>query len=217
MWRLEDATGVLTAYEDPRPLMDSALARLNGRRLLSVDISPASADTVFTFDDGVLVRLVSVYMDPEGDQEHWMLFAPAHQVLVIGPSTHWAYERSDKHGDLGVKPDAAIQRFETLLDDAWPCAIDAFSIQRTQTDEQDQLDLHMRLHPNDTDDPRRITLLFSGVQRLEFSQTGVETGIDYLMIEAVRDRGWNGITYDVHNPGQHILTFYCASFDVAFA
>jgi len=108
VWRLEDATSVLAAYEDPRPLMDSAFARLNGRRLLSIDVSPTSADTVFTFDDGILLRLFSIYMDPDGDQAHWMLFAPAHQVLVIGPSTRWSYERSDKRSDPSVKSDAVI-------------------------------------------------------------------------------------------------------------
>ena len=108
VWRLEDATSVLAAYEDPRLLMDSAFARLNGRRLLSIDVSPTSADTVFTFDDGILLRLFSIYMDPDGDHAHWMLFAPAHQVLVIGPSTRWSYERSDKRSDPSVKSDAVI-------------------------------------------------------------------------------------------------------------
>jgi len=77
--------------------------------------------------------------------------------------------------------------------------------------------MHMRIHPNDTNDPRRITLHFSGVQHLEFSQTSAETGIDRLSIEAVRDRGWNGIMYEVHDPGQQVLAFYCASFEVAVA
>lgn len=95
--------------------------------------------------------------------------------------------------------------------------IDAFTVQRTQMDAHDVLDLHMRLRPRNSDDPRRITLLFSGVQYLDFSQVGVEAGIDHLHIEAVTHRGWEGITYAVHNPGQHILTFYCASFEVTLA
>ena len=43
MWRLEDTHGVLTAWEDPRPIMAAAIAQLNGRRLRSVEIAPLSA------------------------------------------------------------------------------------------------------------------------------------------------------------------------------
>lgn len=217
VWRLEDANGVLAAYEDPRPIMDPAVARLAGRRLLSVDICPISADTVFSFDGGLVLRLFSVHMDPEGDHEHWMLFGPEHTLLVIGPSTRWANTRSDEAGGPVAKSEAAIKRFETLCDHAWPCEIDTFEIQRTRVDERDRLDLQMRLHPRNSDDQRQITLVFRGVQYLDFSQAGVETGIDHLSIEAVSDRGWDDINYDVHNPGQHILTFCCAWFDVSAA
>lgn len=217
VWRLEDATGILAAYEDPRPLQDQALTRLNGRRLLSIDISPTSADTVFTFNDEVVVRLFSIYMDPQGDQEHWMLFGPAHYVLVLGPGTQWASKRSDVSTDPLAVSDQAIHRFETLLNDAWPCVIETFAIHRTQRGTRDHLDLHLRLRPSNPDDPRRITLQFAGVQYLDFSQVDAETGIDHLQIEAVGHRGWNEITYAVYNPGQHILTFYCASFEAALA
>lgn len=215
VWRLENASGVLAAYEDPAPIRDQALARLNGCRLLSVEISPISADTVFIFTGGLVLRLFSVYMDPAGDNEHWMLFTPANKVLVIGPSARWAYTNSNESALSAFKADAAIQRFETLCNSAWPCEIEAFEIQRTHIDEKDRLNLRMRLHPSNRDDQRRITLVFQDVRHLEFSQAGVETGIDYLLIRAASDRGWDAINYDVHNPGQHILTFYCASFDVS--
>jgi len=103
-----------------------------------------------------------------------------------------------------------------VLATAWPCEIDTFSINRTHRNTQDRLDLHLRLRPRN-DDSRRITLLFSDVQHLDFSQMGAETGLERLLIEAVGHRGWDGITYHVHNPGQHILTFYCASFEVTVA
>jgi hypothetical protein len=197
--------------------MNPAVARLDGHRLLSVDICPISADTVFSFDGGLVLRLFSVYMDPEGDYKHWMLFGPEHTLLVIGPSTRWANTRSDEGRGRVVKPEPAIERFETLCDHAWPCKIDTFEIHRARADERDRLDLQMRLHPRNSDDRRQITLVFRGVEYLDFSQAGVETGIDHLSIEAVGDRGGDGINYEVHNPGQHILTFCCASFDASVA
>jgi hypothetical protein len=144
-----------------------------------------------------------------------MLFGPEHTLLVIGPSTRWSNTCSDQPQRRVAKPEVAIKRFETLCDHAWPCEIDTFEIQRTHVDERDRLDLQMRLHPRSSDDQRQITLMFRGVQYLDFSQAGVETGINHLSIEAVDDRGWDDINYYVRNPGQHILTFYCASFDVS--
>lgn len=216
-WRLEDDSGVLAAYEDPRPLQDQALTRPNGRRLLSIDISPASADTVFTFDDGVVVRLFSLYMDPQGDQEHWMLFGPADHVLVLGPGTEWASKQNTGSIDPLTVSDHAIQRFTTLLDDVWPCVIETFALHRTRSGARDHLHLHLRLRPSNPDDPRRIALQFAGVRYLEVTQVDADTGIDHLLIEAVGQRGWEGISYAVRNPGQHILTFYCASFEAALA
>ena len=217
VWRLEDETGVLAAYEDPRPVMDPAVERLNGHRLLSVEVSPRTLDTTFTFDGGLILRLFPVYMDPESDYEHWMLFAPSDNLLVLGPGLQWSHTKSNSSPSAVATRDDAIARFEALCEGAWPCVIDAFELRRAASGDTYQADLTLRLRPQDPDDRRRITLLFHGVAHLEFAQSYERSegaGLDYLSISSVRNRGWDGIAYDVHDPGQHYLTFYCASFDV---
>src|SRR5436305_215927 len=90
-----------------------------------------------------------------------------------------------------------------------PCPACGGLITRARVDERDRLDLQMTLHTGNSHEQRQIPLVFPGVQYLDFSQAGVETGIDRLSIEAVSHREWDEINYDVHNPGQLILTFCC--------
>lgn len=172
-----------------------------------------NASTTFSFEGGLILRLFPRYMDPHADQAHWILFAPGDYNLAVGPGTTWSY-RSDTRR-AGFETDAAIDRFVSLCEDAWPCAIDAFELQRTQVGQEDRFDLHLRLHPQDQDDRRRITLTFYNVQHLNAAQTNAGTGIDHLRVEPVGDRSWEGISYDVHNPGDDLLTFYCSSFGVS--
>jgi len=166
MWRLEGTNGVLTAWEDPRPIMAAAIAQLNGRRLRSVEIAPLSADTTCTFEGGLVLRLFSTYMDPEGDDAHWMLFVPQDRVLVLGPSTRWAVTDRTHVWGRGLKRDTAIIRFETQCADAWPCTIATFTLQTAQNGGVDRLDLRLELLPSNHDDRRLITLGFQGVQHL---------------------------------------------------
>lgn len=212
-WLIEDDTGVLAASEDPAPLLVQAAERLNGQRLLAMEISATNAGTTFSFEEGLVLRLFPRYMDPHEDQTHWILVGPDDQNLSIGPGTTWSARR-DTRG-AGFETDVAIDRFITLCEDAWPCIIDDLDVQRIHVDQGDRFDLRLRLHPQDRDDERRIMLTFSGVQHLNVAQTDVGIGIDYLRIEPVGARGWDGISYDVHNPGHDSLTFYCASFDVS--
>jgi len=74
--------------------------------------------------------------------------------------------------------------------------------------------MHMRLRPADQEDQRRITLSFHGIQYLNLARNDADAGLDRLVIYNVADRQWDGITYDVHNPGQNRVTFYRASFDM---
>jgi hypothetical protein len=176
-------------------------------------MSPTNAITAFTFDGGLILRLFPRYMDPSAGQTHWILFAPGDENLAVGPGTTWSYRGDESRA--GFKADAAIDRFVSLCEDAWPCAIDAFELQCIRVDQEDRFDLRLRVHSQTCDDERRIDLSFHGVQHLNVAQTNVGTGIDYLRIEPVGDRDWDGISYEVYNPGQDILTFYCASFDVS--
>jgi len=87
-WRIEQGDTTLAASEDPRPKLKAAVENLNGRSLLSLDILAPSLDTLFGFDGGLWVRLFSLYSE---EYEHWQLFVPGGNVLVVGPNATWSF------------------------------------------------------------------------------------------------------------------------------
>lgn len=212
-WRIETEAEALATSEDPGPVRRPAVERLNGHRLIGVDISPITADTTFTFDDGLMLRIFNIYMDTREDHDHWWFFLPHGNVLTVGPSTRWSYDKGEGYYEPTTDP--AIARFEELCESAWPCQVDAISLQRARHADPARLDMHMRLRPADQDDQRRIALLFHGVQYLNLAQNDANASLDGLVVYNVANRQWDGIAYDVHNPGQHLVTFYCASFDIS--
>ncbi|BAZ14456.1 hypothetical protein NIES4071_63000 [Calothrix sp. NIES-4071] len=89
VWRLEEAGKVLAASEDERNKIESAIVRLEGLSLQSIDLQPPIWDTVFTFENQVILRLFSIYSE---DYEHWMLYTPDGNVLSLGPGSNWSYD-----------------------------------------------------------------------------------------------------------------------------
>lgn len=91
VWRLEEAGKVLVASEDDRSKIQSAIVCLEGLSLQSIEIHPPIWDTVFTFENQVILRLFSIHSE---EYEHWMLFVPDGNVLTLGPGSDWSYESS---------------------------------------------------------------------------------------------------------------------------
>lgn len=88
-WRLERGSDILAACEDPRPKSQAAVESLNGLTLVSVDMLSPALDTLFVFDSDVRLRLFPVYSE---GYEHWQLFTPDGNVLILGPGTSWTYQ-----------------------------------------------------------------------------------------------------------------------------
>jgi hypothetical protein len=65
--------------------------RIEGLALQSIEIHPPIWDTVFTFENQVILKLFSIHSE---EYEHWMLFAPDGNVLTLGPGSEWSYESS---------------------------------------------------------------------------------------------------------------------------
>lgn len=93
-WRLEKGNEVMAAAEDPRPKLQNAIQCMEGLALHSVHVTPPALETVFVFDDKVVLRLFPIYSGE--DYEHWMLYTPDRRVLVIGPGTSWTYQSSNE-------------------------------------------------------------------------------------------------------------------------
>lgn len=90
-WRIEDARSVLAACGDSREVISVALARLEGRQLMSLETGKPSFDAVFGFD-GVALRTFDVWSTAvEKGNESWELFTPADRALVVGPGRRWSY------------------------------------------------------------------------------------------------------------------------------
>ncbi|HEX6293045.1 MAG TPA: hypothetical protein VFZ66_27935 [Herpetosiphonaceae bacterium] len=87
-WRLEQGDQVLAGSEDPRPKMESAVRQLEGLDLQAVDLVLPGLDTIFTFGNGFILRIFPVYSE---EHDHWMLYTPDNNVLVLGPGTNWSY------------------------------------------------------------------------------------------------------------------------------
>ncbi len=81
-WRLTAEYEALAESEDPDPSRQAAVARLNGRRLLSIDIVPITETAIFAFDDGLL-RIDNVYLEPREDPDLWMFLLPDGDKVVL--------------------------------------------------------------------------------------------------------------------------------------
>jgi hypothetical protein len=91
VWYIEKDNKLLAASEDPRPKLEAAVQYLDNRILHSVKLLPPAFETVFTFDEGIILHLFPVYSE---EYEHWKLYTPNGNVLLIGPGTSWSYENS---------------------------------------------------------------------------------------------------------------------------
>lgn len=91
-WRLEEENKkVLAASEDPRSKLEVAIQRLEGLAFYSVKLFTPALETVFTFEQGVVLRVFPIYSE---EFEHWMLYTPDGNVLVAGPGSSWSYQSS---------------------------------------------------------------------------------------------------------------------------
>lgn len=64
---------------------------LEGLALQSIEIQAPIWDTVFTFENEIILKLFSIYSE---EYEHWMLFVPDGNVLTLGLGSDWSYESS---------------------------------------------------------------------------------------------------------------------------
>lgn len=85
-WRLEKNDRVLAASEDSRSKLEAAIKTLEDLSVQSIELLKPAWDTVFTFDEGIILRLLTIHSEA---YEHWMLFMPDNYVLIIGPGTEW--------------------------------------------------------------------------------------------------------------------------------
>ncbi len=90
-WRLEEDDKILAASGDERHKLETAIHRLEGLTLQSVNLLSPAWDVVFTFEHQVVLRLFTIYSQ---DYEHWFLYVPDGNVLSVGPGSSCSWESS---------------------------------------------------------------------------------------------------------------------------
>lgn len=94
-WRLEAGRRqVLAGSGDSPDRIEAAIQQLEGLSFDSIEISPPALDTAMTFSEDMTLRLFPISQDME--LEHWMLYTPDGNVLLIGPGTSWSYENAEE-------------------------------------------------------------------------------------------------------------------------
>lgn len=94
-WRLEKGDKVLAACEDSRQEMEAAVKSMEGLALQSIQLLRPAWDTLFTFENQVVLRTFSTHSDcSEEGVDNWLLFTPGDNVLCIGPGSTWSYGSS---------------------------------------------------------------------------------------------------------------------------
>ncbi|HEY9639051.1 MAG TPA: hypothetical protein V6C57_01130 [Coleofasciculaceae cyanobacterium] len=92
VWRLEKGREVLATSEDSHSKIESAIQCLDGLALSSVELTSPNWETIFRFEQEIVIRTFSAYPNDEEDEAYWMLFTPSGNVLSVGSGEKWIYE-----------------------------------------------------------------------------------------------------------------------------
>jgi|SRR5581483_4349346 len=74
-----------------------AVETLDGQKLTQFSISPRKVECVFRFDLGGMLRTYPY----DKESEQWLLYEPAHKVLVLRADGRYQHVRSDEPDDSG--------------------------------------------------------------------------------------------------------------------
>lgn len=92
-WLLCEGSEFVAASEDSDERIALALQRMEGATLAGIAVRPPALDTTITFNGNVRLRLFPCAAQ---EHEHWMLFTPDRNVLIVGPGSRWQYQSEDE-------------------------------------------------------------------------------------------------------------------------
>jgi hypothetical protein len=87
-WRLEQGERVITASQDDRSKIETAIQCMEGQALQTFEVQTAALDAVVTFENDIVLRLFS---NETEEMDSWMLFTPD-KVITVSPAGQWSYE-----------------------------------------------------------------------------------------------------------------------------
>lgn len=83
-WRIQQLGKVLACSEDERSRIIDSVKCLENLSLLKIELIRDGFDTVFKFDNDVILYLFTIYSE---EYENWMLYTPQ-AVYIIGPGNN---------------------------------------------------------------------------------------------------------------------------------
>jgi hypothetical protein len=90
-WKLTDGTRVTATNWDGQQLIEEAVARFSGTRLVDVVVDAHTLDSVFEFEHQLRLAIGPNTDEEVPDADWWLLFTPGERVLVAGPGPTWSY------------------------------------------------------------------------------------------------------------------------------
>ena len=82
LWRIELGDRVLAGSEDARPLMESAIEQVNGRILVSGQISPSRGDSLLEFTDHLVLK---TFVTTSEEDARWHFRHGNADFVTLGP------------------------------------------------------------------------------------------------------------------------------------
>ena len=101
-WRIEKDGNFLAGSGDSEENMTEAVKQIDGCRLTSFSVSSPFLDSILSFEQGIVLRLFSVYSDHDDNEsvQHWILYMPDNKVIVAGPGSRWIIEETSTEGEI---------------------------------------------------------------------------------------------------------------------
>lgn len=109
-WRLQDAERVLTACEEPRPVIAEKITVLRDRRVTAVTVTPPAMEAMFDFE-GVRLLIFPIHSETgsaSAGEEHdqWLLWRPQGDIVSVstGSGKAWTLEPGTEPDAMGLMP-----------------------------------------------------------------------------------------------------------------
>ena len=80
-WRIERRAKIICGSDDDVGSLDGALRRHLRHKFLRLELVSSQPDAAFVFESGIVIRTFQTR-----DEYSWILFAPPHHRLAIGPN-----------------------------------------------------------------------------------------------------------------------------------
>jgi hypothetical protein len=92
-WRIEQTHSIIVGSYDSPAVIEESIQNLEGKKVISVELSPNLGDLVLTFENELVLK---VFNESSQAASAWMLFTPEKHVIKAGPGSLWSYTPAEE-------------------------------------------------------------------------------------------------------------------------